>query len=242
MISSWMRAFAVRVVIFGTLFFVTGLYISVLSLFQTAKPIEVTWMLFQRHCGSSLTISRNGMRPTLNTLSCRSVTKSGTWHFHGLISGIPSSEFVCPETITWRDPETNTLKRIRNTKGYLRWYRYSVKFGHFDCSIIKHYEACAAYVSKYITKQLADLAKSKHLYFCSQGLKKPDLVFDEDGVPFPFEQAEHEDEYCRISWATGEQLIGTMLPEWYDEWASDVRDPEQLPAGMTRGPAGAVHI
>lgn len=91
-----------------------------------------------------------------------------------------------------------------------------------------------AYVSKYITKQLADLAKSKHLYFCSQGLKKPDLVFDEDGVPFPFEQAEHEDEYCRISWATGEQLIGTMLPEWYDEWASDVRDPEQLPAGMTR--------
>ena len=139
-----------------------------------------------------------------------------------------------PETITWRDPETNTLKRIRNTKGYLRWYRYSVKFGHFDVSVIKHYEACAAYVSKYITKQLADLAKSKHLYFCSQGLKKPDLVFDEDGVPFPFEQAEHEDEYCRISWATGEQLIGTMLPEWYDEWASDVRDPEQLPAGMTR--------
>ena len=160
--------------------------------------------------------------------------KNGTWHFHGLISGIPSSEFVCPETITWRDPETNTLKRIRNTKGYLRWYRYSVKFGHFDVSVIKHYEACAAYVSKYITKQLADLAKSKHLYFCSQGLKKPDLVFDEDGVPFPFEQAEHEDEYCRISWATGEQLIGTMLPEWYDEWASDVRDPEQLPAGMTR--------
>lgn len=89
-------------------------------------------------------------------------------------------------------------------------------------------------MSKYITKQLADLAKSKHLYFCSQGLKKPDLVFDEDGVPFPFEQAEHEDEYCRISWATGEQLIGTMLPEWYDEWASDVREPEQLPAGMTR--------
>ena len=109
-----------------------------------------------------------------------------------------------------------------------------MKFGHFDCSIIKHYEACAAYVSKYITKQLADLAKSKHLYFCSQGLKKPELVFDEDGVPFPFEQAEHEDEYCRISWATGEQLIGTMLPEWYDEWASDVREPEQLPAGMTR--------
>lgn len=110
-----------------------------------------------------------------------------------------------------------------------KWYGIEMYY-----AIIKHYEACAAYVSKYITKQLADLAKSKHLYFCSQGLKKPELVFDEDGVPFPFEQAEHEDEYCRISWATGEQLIGTMLPEWYDEWASDVRDPEQLPAGMTR--------
>ena len=86
--------------------------------------------------------------------------------------------------------------------------------------IIKHYEACAAYVSKYITKQLADLAKSKHLYFCSQGLKKPELVFDEDGVPFPFEQAEHEDEYvrcfCPLSWVRlpGRNLVQVCRRGW----------------------------
>ncbi len=48
--------------------------------------------------------------------------KNGTWHFHGLISGIPSTEFVCPETITFRDPETNTLKRIRTSFGRILSY------------------------------------------------------------------------------------------------------------------------
>ena len=73
------------------------------------------------------------------------------------------------------------------------------------------------------------------MYFCSAGLKKPDLVFDEDGVPFPFEQAEHEDEFCKISWASGDALIGTLLPEWYDEYCSELRQPEQLPRDMSRG-------
>lgn len=177
---------------------------------------------------------RNRYAPDFKYLIVPERHKNGTWHFHGLVAGIPASEFVVPDVITWRDPDTNVLKRIRNTKCYVRWYRYSVKFGHFDCSLIKHYEACAAYVSKYITKDLSSMAKSNHLYFCSQGLKKPELVFDEDNVPFPFDHAEHEDEYCRISWASGDQLIGKLLPEWYDEWCSDVRTPEQLPPDLSR--------
>ncbi len=156
--------------------------------------------------------------------------KNGTWHFHGLISGIPSSEFVCPETITWRDPETNTLKRIRNTKGYLRWYRYSVKFGHFDVGVIKHYEACAAYVSKYITKDLISVMKGAHLYFSSKGLRRPSLVFDEDNVPFPM-KPQYSDEFCKLSWASGGDVIGDLLPSWYDDMCADIRDidsPERL--------------
>lgn len=178
---------------------------------------------------------RNRYAPDFKYIIVPERHKNGCWHFHGLISGMPAGEFVVPDSITVRDIETNRLKRVPNKKGYVRWNRYSVKFGHFDCSLIKHYEACAAYVSKYITKALADMAKSKHLYFCSAGLKKPDLVFDEDGVPFPFEQAEHEDEFCKISWASGDALIGTLLPEWYDEYCSELRQPEQLPKDMSRG-------
>lgn len=122
------------------------------------------------------------------------------------------------------------MKEIQNTKGYIRWDRYSRKFGHFDCSRIKHYEACAAYVSKYITKSLSGLAKSKHLYFCSKGLQRPELVFDEDHVPFPFQSAEYEDEYCKISWATSDQIVGSVLPVWFGECCSDLHDLDPAPA------------
>lgn len=177
---------------------------------------------------------RNRYAPDFKYLIVPERHKNGTWHFHGLVSGIPKEEFVVPETITWRDPDTNRLKRIPNTKGYIRWYRYSVRFGHFDCSLIKHYDACAAYVSKYITKALSDQVKGSHLFFKSQDLKLPDLVFDEDGFPYPLDHAEYEDQFCRIAWASDAELIGNVLPEWFDEWCSDVRAPE-LPADMTRG-------
>lgn len=178
---------------------------------------------------------RNRYAPDFQYLVVPERHKSGTWHFHGLVSGIPDSEFVVPEKITWRDPDTNRLKRIPNTKGYVRWYRYSVRFGHFDCSLIKHYDACAAYVSKYITKKLSGQVKSSHLFFKSQGLKVPDLVFDADDVSFPLQHVDFQNEFCKISWATDKELIGGLLPEWYDEWCSDVRYPDELPAGMTRG-------
>ena len=159
--------------------------------------------------------------------------KDEAWHFHGVVWGIPRGELTVPASITVRNRQTQQLREVPNTKGYVRWERYSKKFGHFDCSSIKHYEACAAYVSKYITKALSDLAKSTHLYFCSSGLARPDLVFDQDDVPFVL-QPEHEDEFCKIAWASGRDVIGTYLPEWYDEWCSDVRAPEQLPQGMNR--------
>ena len=76
--------------------------------------------------------------------------KDGAWHFHGLVAGIPAGEFYTPEFITYRDRRSQELKVIRNTKGYMRWRRWP--YGHFDCSVIKDYEASATYVSKYITK------------------------------------------------------------------------------------------
>lgn len=162
--------------------------------------------------------------------------KDGAWHFHGLVRGIPSQEFSVPMYITVRDRHTQKLLEVRNTKGYIRWDRYSKRFGFFDCSRIKNYEACAAYVSKYITKALSDQAKSAHLYFCSKGLQRPDLVFDQDDVPFPFQQAEYEDQFCRISWATSDKVVGRILPEWWGEWCSELREPEPLlPPKMTRG-------
>ena len=61
------------------------------------------------------------------------------------------------------------------------------------------------------------------------GLNRPDLVLDEDNVPFPFQHPEYMDEFCKISWASGHDVLGSLLPSWYDDWCSDVRSPEELP-------------
>ena len=179
---------------------------------------------------------RDRYAPRFRYLVVPEMHKDKAWHFHGMVSGIPGTEFSVPKYITVRDRLTQQVIEVPNTKQYIRWNRYSKRFGHFDCSRIKHYEACAAYVSKYITKALADMTKGKHLYFASAGLRRPELVFDEDDLPFPSTlEPEYEDEFCRISWARSEQVIGDILPIWHGEQAADLHDPEDLPQGMDRG-------
>lgn len=179
---------------------------------------------------------RDRYAPAFRYLVVPEQHKDGAWHFHGVVVGIPSAEFSVPKYIMVRDRKTQQLREILNAKGYVRWGRYSKRFGHFDASKIKHYEACAAYVSKYITKALADMTKGKHLYFASSGLQRPELVFDEDDLPFPPTlEAEYEDEFCRISWARSDQVIGDILPIWHGELASELHDPEELPQDMDRG-------
>ena len=153
--------------------------------------------------------------------------KDRAWHFHGMVQGIPSGEFTVPDFITYRDRRTQQLREIRNTRGYIRWARWP--YGHFDCSLVKNYEACATYVSKYVTKDLAVDLLGKKCYLASLGLNRPDLVLDEDNVPFPFQHPEYMDEFCKISWASGHDVLGSLLPSWYDDWCSDVRSPEELP-------------
>lgn len=86
------------------------------------------------------------------------------------------------------------------------------------------------YVSKYITKDLISVMKGAHLYFSSKGLRRPSLVFDEDNVPFPM-KPQYSDEFCKLSWASGGDVIGDLLPSWYDDMCADIRDidmPERL--------------
>ena len=64
----------------------------------------------------------------------------------------------------------------------------------------------------------------------SKGLRRPSLVFDEDNVPFPM-KPQYSDEFCKLSWASGGDVIGDLLPSWYDDMCADIRDidmPERL--------------
>lgn len=105
--------------------------------------------------------------------------KDGAIHFHGVCAGIPDSELQV------------------NAYGYLDWPRYRKTFGFFNCSKIRNYNACAFYVSKYVTKDLVAVGKGKAVYMCSLGLNRPQLIYDEDDIPLLF-KPEYENEFCAV--------------------------------------------
>lgn len=87
--------------------------------------------------------------------------KSGRVHIHGLISGIPSSEFVFSGH---RDKKLNKIFNLP---------RWSDSLGFNTFTKINDSEKTSSYISKYITKDLASMPTNKlhkNLYRCSLGL------------------------------------------------------------------------
>ena len=152
--------------------------------------------------------------------------KDGAVHFHGVCSGFPDGELSIPEYIYKRvDGQYIPLKNYRN---YLDWARYHKSFGFFNCSKIRNYNACAFYVTKYVTKDLADVGKGKAVYMASQGLQRPALVYDEDNIPVIF-TPEFENEYCIVGYDRGE--VSELVTQNDISWmAADLVEWEELHA------------
>lgn len=123
--------------------------------------------------------------------------KDGAIHFHGLCSGFPDGELTVPDKV-YKRTESGEVVAVPNTKGYTEWRRYHKAFGFFNCSRIANYNACAFYVSKYVTKNLLEIGKGRAVYMCSLGLARPELVFDFDDMPCVF-TPEYENAYCAVS-------------------------------------------
>jgi hypothetical protein len=111
--------------------------------------------------------------------------KNGAWHAHGLLQGLTDDDL------------------IKNEYGYLDWVAYRKRFGFISLSAIRDTVACSSYITKYITKDVANSNREAfgHLYFASQGLKRRQAVTFgvADSNTFPNE-FEFENEYVKISW------------------------------------------
>lgn len=89
------------------------------------------------------------------------------WHIHGMLSGLPESElgyFV-------RGQHPDYL--VAN--GYRNWPAYAKSFGYCSLGRIKDPIAAGFYITKYVSKELADRGNSGvrcHLYTCARGLKR----------------------------------------------------------------------
>lgn len=101
----------------------------------------------------------------------------GSWHAHGLISGIPDA-----------DIETFKAMRKRGVKvpdklvksDYFNWKPYFEKFGFVSLGPIHNPIAAAFYCTKYVTKDNTRIVNEVgwHTYFHSRPLQRPDKLVD----------------------------------------------------------------
>ena len=135
--------------------------------------------------------------------------KDGSIHFHGLVSGIPESEFIIPPTIKKRLKD-GTLADVPNTPKYKDWKRYSDRFGYFNCSRVKSSEKIAFYITKYITKDMSDIPKGVHLFAYSRGLKKAEIIH-KSNQDIMLITPTYNGDFCKIAY---DKYQGTY--EWLD--------------------------
>jgi len=122
--------------------------------------------------------------------------KDGAWHIHGLLMGLPSDHLQ------------------KNHNGYLDWLPYRQKFGYCSIDQIKNHEAVSKYITKYISKDLADGIKdlNAHMYYCSRGLQRAQEIkrgtLSANNVPW-----DYENDYVKCKWlqASAEDLVSTIV-------------------------------
>lgn len=109
--------------------------------------------------------------------------KNGCWHMHGMFYGLPALEVgaFAPDDIgdLSTDKFTKQLKAADlNKRGYFCWRRYNKKWGFCSLAPVRSAQACARYVSKYISKDMLGgaLDCGAHMYYASQGLNGAETV------------------------------------------------------------------
>lgn len=123
--------------------------------------------------------------------------KKGGWHLHGLMCGLEPflTEFKLSDNIPQR-----LKKMIKNGEKVYNFPRYSKKFGFFTATKIKNANACSAYITKYITKDMSKtlLESGQHLFFASQGLKGREVLAKDSADLPPFDSWDFENDYVKI--------------------------------------------
>lgn len=122
--------------------------------------------------------------PSMAYILVPELHKSGRIHWHGVFRNVPNWKLEAA-----RSANTNRLiykngAQIFNLTNY--------KYGHTTVSKIKNQEAVSVYCSKYMTKDMIDLAYKKR-YWSSRNLERPTkeyALFDEETLQFYIEKGE----------------------------------------------------
>lgn len=123
------------------------------------------------------------------------------WHMHGLMLGLTIEhlhEFTEKEKLPIK-----ILMEIARGKRVYSWPAYAKTFGYITMTRIEHIEGVSKYITKYITKELYStrIAQNEHLYYCSQGLKRAEIIHE--GQLIKELDAEYSNEYVQIKTVKG---------------------------------------
>ena len=185
--------------------------------FAPEKINSFDYTLVRKSLTSFFNDFRKRVSPSFRYLLVPEKHKSGAWHFHGVVKGIPESEFFVPEKIRRKYPD-GSYKLVPNTPRYVSWKRYEKRFGWFNCSYIKDPIACATYVSKYITKDLTSFFAGRQVLLNSKGLAKPELVFDGNG--YIEGDPDFRNEFCSIKYENF-VIHDQLIDEWFYKYSEE---------------------
>lgn len=124
--------------------------------------------------------------------------KNGAYHAHGLLSGIPAGALQV------------------NEHGHLDWPRYRARFGFISLEPVRDRLATAAYITKYVSKDLDSTSheKGEHLFYASRGLEGRQRL---GAVPVSSSaRAEYEGEWCGLQWSK-EGALFNLLRAYEDD-------------------------
>lgn len=140
---------------------------------------------------------RDAKAPNLKYLIIPEQHKDGAWHFHGLLNGLN------PKMLSEFGPDVP--KKIRSQ--YRNYCAYSKKFGFCSVGEIKNQEAVAAYITKYISKDMAktNVGLGNHLYYCSKGLKRAEKIKEGRLLTSP-KYWDYQNEYVKVKWIKKEDI------------------------------------
>lgn len=123
--------------------------------------------------------------------------KDGAWHFHALFSGLPLHHL---QPFSLEDNIPLRLKNmLRDGRTIYSWPAYAAAFGFVTLEPIIDPERCASYMTKYITKELgkSSIELNHHLYYCSKGLRRPELEYTGDMLR-AFDSPDFENDFVRV--------------------------------------------
>lgn len=113
--------------------------------------------------------------------------KDGAWHEHGLFFNFPLSELHEFKLSDGKLPPY-IIKKISKGETIYNCSAYQKKFGFCTFEPVRSSEACAKYITKYITKDIAISSHEKghKLYYVSRKLQKAEniAIGSYKGVPF----------------------------------------------------------